>query len=100
MAFKLKTSIAVVQALVCLHNFIITRELAGPEDCQQYFPERLMGQFVGENEAAEDDNVDDDFLLNDNEEINVNEPNGINALNENINQHNIQNTLALYFMNQ
>ncbi|XP_043465831.1 uncharacterized protein LOC122500793 [Leptopilina heterotoma] len=66
MSFKLETSIAVVQSLVCLHNYIITRELSDDEEFRQYFPERQMDQFIRENRAAENE-VEN--LLNDRDNI-------------------------------
>lgn len=82
MCFKLETSIAVVQALVCLHNFIITRELAADEEFRQYFPERLMDNFIREHRAAENEGniLDDEIPLNDPENVIVNDDIDENAL--------------------
>ncbi|XP_043462833.1 protein ALP1-like [Leptopilina heterotoma] len=102
MSFKLKTSIAVVQALVCLHNFIITRELVANEGYQHYFPEHLMEQFIRENQTPQNEGIisDDEVISSDGEEDNVNEPDDINPVNADINEYAVQSALADYFMNQ
>ncbi|XP_043464633.1 protein ALP1-like [Leptopilina heterotoma] len=99
MAFKLKTSISIVQALVCLHNFIITRELAAYEEQQQYFPERLMDQFIRANNAAEEEenNLNDELPLNDYENNNGYDQDII--VNADINENEVRISLANYFVN-
>lgn len=77
-----------MQALICLHNFIITRELAADEEYHQYFPERLMNQFIQEHRAVADD---------DDEEENNIEPDVI--VNDDIDEHALRNVLANYFVN-
>ena len=55
--FKLNTSIAVVQALICLHNFIITDELTQEEDNRPYLNGfEVRDENFGEVDVVEADN--------------------------------------------
>lgn len=98
MAFKLKTSIAVVQALVCPHNFIITRELESEEEYREYFPERLTEQFIRENRDAENrcDIFGDEIPLNDVDyDYDFEEP----IFNDDIDESALRTLLTNYFEN-
>lgn len=52
--FKLETSFAVVQALVCLHNFILSDELVREDENRLYAPSNLINR-NGNNEDEEED---------------------------------------------
>ncbi|XP_051173476.1 uncharacterized protein LOC127289535 [Leptopilina boulardi] len=91
MCFKLETSIAIVQALVCLHNFIITRELAADEEFRLYFLERQMNHFSRQNRASENEGyiIDNEIPLNDRENV---------MGNDDIDENALRNLLTNYFV--
>lgn len=53
--FKLETSISIVQALVCLHNFILTDELVQEEEHRLYAPPNVVGRNENHGPEAEDE---------------------------------------------
>lgn len=59
MDFKVENSITVVQALVCLHNFLITQELLVDEKERMYTQGNQCRQNVNnENNHNEEDNFE------------------------------------------
>lgn len=60
MDFSLKTSITIVQALICLHNFILTQELMLDDEDKIYYPEngRRPNVVIDDDNPNEDDNIE------------------------------------------